>query len=72
MFDHDVHVDRPDVCPLGVAVEGAIKEGFGMLCVPKTELQLCKPWNNIHIWNKQRHVKGSQQPSSLWRGTNEF
>lgn len=52
MFDHDVHVDRPDVCPLGVAVEGAIKEGFGVFRVPKTELQLCKPWNNIHIWNK--------------------
>lgn len=52
MFDHDVHVDGPDVCPLGIAAEGALKEGFGMFWVPKTELQLCKPWNDIHIWNK--------------------
>lgn len=43
MFDHDVHVDGPDVCPLGIAAEGALKEGFGMFWVPKTELQLCKP-----------------------------
>lgn len=43
MLDHDVHVDGPNVCPLGIAVEGALKEGFGMFCVPRMELQLCKP-----------------------------
>lgn len=52
MLDHDVHVDGPNVRPLGIAAEGALKEGLGMFCVPRMELQLCKPWNYIHIWKK--------------------
>lgn len=43
MLDHDVHVDGPNVCPLGIAAESGLKEGLGMFCVPRMELQLCKP-----------------------------